>query len=187
MFEGVSTWLVIPMYPQLVSGFFHPVTVLTVDPITSPGYRYIPSYDSHVGDRRLAMIFLFSVRFCHYRYIFSKLTIAMKIHPPFQVERYYIFKWMVKSLLASYVCLLLIQVFIYLLVSIYLPIYLGGTTGFWAKKGRSSKNDHPQVGMWMNPCHLAWTKIHERKHHHLGGGFKYFLFSSLLGEMIQFD
>lgn len=41
--------------------FFHPVPVRTVDRITSPGYRYIPSYDSHVADRQLAVIFLFSV------------------------------------------------------------------------------------------------------------------------------
>ena len=32
-----------------------------------------------------------------------------------------------------------------------------------------------------------WWKVWERNEHDWVGGFKYFLFSSLLGKMIQFD
>ena len=38
----------------------------------------------------------------------------------------------------------------------------------------------------MRPRCFDFTRKHEDRHS-LGGGFKHFLFSALLGEMIQFD
>ena len=42
------------------------------------------------------------------------------------------------------------------------------------------------LAKWSFPWGNAITPIEMAKHN-LGGGFKYFLFSPLLGEMIQFD
>ena len=49
---------------------------------------------------------------------------------------------------------------------------------------------HAADGSWVPPHQLSWVHGPLRPldfSGHLGGGFKYFLFSLLPGEMIQFD
>ena len=57
---------------------------------------------------------------------------------------------------------------------------------------KKTENDHkkltpdPKFSLWFT-LFLAPKGIGDFGNHHLGGGFKHFLFSPLLGEMIQFD
>ena len=56
---------------------------------------------------------------------------------------------------------------------------LGGD-GFW-KGVRLTSHDQPVANRWLS---LRWIFFLQQK---LGGGYKDFLFSPLLGEVIQFD
>ena len=66
--------------------------------------------------------------------------------------------------------------------------------GLGAAPGRGSfgveadrRTGHPEKGTYRKVVFKSWENHWMSSNEMLGGGFKYFLFSPLLGEMIQFD
>ena len=62
----------------------------------------------------------------------------------------------------------------------------GRHTFFFMANVQVGEFDHWNTGN-VGGLQLLWIKMHGFKTGKLGGGFKYFLFSPLLGDMIQFD
>ena len=114
----------------------------------------------------------------------------MNIHPPFSSGKILHLQMNGVSFLTSYVCLLFTQVFIYLLVSIYLPIYLyrrnhrflGRKRPIIQKRSSAGWNVDEPMSLGVNQN--SWKKTSSSR---WWFHFKYFLFSSLLGETIRFD